>query len=166
MSRTNHINLYMNLTFFGVDGFEKYRPMVHSLLNNVSDKNLVQFTLAINEAICNALRYGDGGVDISKVKVRLRCNSRFVIVKVSSSSPGFDIHTYIKSLDKSLEDDSPDWWEALKNKSHGRGIWIMLTGSEKVIFNNNGNDVILVSKIKDSAALENRELLSKITIRK
>lgn len=160
--KKNYFNLRMNLTFHGVDGFEEYRPIVHSLVGKVGDQ-MNQFIYAINEAICNALCYGDGGFEVSKVKVRIRCNSKFIIAKVSSSSPGFDVHTYINNLGN----DYPDWCKALRKKNRGRGIWIMLTGSEKVIFNSNGNDVILVSRISaECPDSEERELLSKIAIRK
>lgn len=156
------MNIYMNLTFIGVDGFEKYRPIVDVLLKNLSEKSLINFTMAINEAICNALRYGDGGLDLSKVKLKFRYNGKHIIAKISSNSPGFDIQTYIHSFDE----NTSDWWTSIKNRNHGRGLWIMLSGSKKVIFSSDGNEVTLVTEIADTESIEEGNLLSKVYVRK
>lgn len=161
MKNSNRMKLCMDVTFFGADGFEKYRPNVEIILSSLERTNLIKFRLAINEAICNALRYGSGGVHDAKVRVIIRYNGNYVLAKIISTSNGFDVSHYVEGLQHI---DCHDWWTALKGKNRGRGIWIMLSGSEKVIFNAAGNEVILATKLHKDSAQGN--LLSKVVVLK
>lgn len=155
----DHINLEM--LFKGFDGFEKYQSVMDLVVKNVSQVGSIRFLLAVNEAICNALRYSDEGPDLSKVKVRFRCNERALIVNVRSDNHGFDVSTYLERL-RNINNPN-DCWSKLKNQTRGRGIWIMATGSKKVIFNKSGNEITLINYLSDND--QDVNLLSKISIK-
>ena len=155
----NQMKLNLNFTFYGVNGFEMYRPTMETVLSSLGKTSLIKFVLAINEAVCNALRYGDGGIEEAKVKINLRFNGKYILAKVNSSSLGFDVDGYIKSFPKNL-----DWWELLRKKNRGRGLWIMLNGSQKVIFSENGKEVILLFNVHNPTFNDEKELLSKVRV--
>lgn len=165
MKQRNRMKIGMDYTFYGVDGFECFQPIIEKILSSISQASLVKFTWAVNEAICNALRYGKDGIDESKVNFTVRYNGRFLIAKVISNSGGFDVSGYLRDLSsqKGL------WWECLKNKNRGRGLWIMLNGTKRVIFNDTGDTVYLVFNTQEQNFLANEEneyLLSKIKVLK
>ncbi|MGL5515068.1 MAG: ATP-binding protein [Sporomusa sp.] len=152
------MKLRISVTFRGIDGFEKYRPNVEIILCNLEQSGLSKFRLAINEAICNALRYGNGGIDDSIVRLNIRYHEQFIVAKISSDSPGFAVREYIEKLSII---DPQEWWEHLKTKNRGRGLWLMVTGSQKVIFNAAGNQVILAMRINGEPTISN---LSKVYV--
>lgn len=156
----NQMKLNLNFTFYGVDGFEMYRPTMEIVLSSLGKTSLIKFILAINEAVCNALRYGEGGIEEAKVKINLRFNGKYILAKVSSSSIGFDVDGYIKSFNQK----NLDWWELLRKKNRGRGLWIMLTGSQKVIFSADGKEVILLFNVHNPTFNDEKELLTKVRV--
>lgn len=150
----------MNVVFNGVDGFEKYRPNVEIILCSVDKSSLIKFRLAINEAICNALRYGKEGIENTQVHLNIRYSGNFIVAKISSQSNGFDVQ---KHLNKLSGVDQQDWWDYLKAENRGRGLWIMLSGSQKVIYNASGSQVILAMKMNRQDHNQ-RKLLSKVFV--
>lgn len=159
VNKNNKMKVCLNITFVGVDGFERYRPLMESVISTVSRASLLKFTFAINEAVCNALRYGHGGLDEAKVQLKIKFNDRFIVAKIGSDSEGFDVEDYVNQLNQ-----SDNWWEALKKEKRGRGLWIMLTGSKKVIYNSNGCEVMLVEKLTTPVNGQEGNLLNKLFV--
>ena len=159
MQKKDRMRLCMNVLFNGVDGFEKYRPNVEIILCSVDKSSLINFRLAINEAICNALRYGSGGIEQAQVRLSIRYSGNFILAKISSENNGFNVREHVEKLS---EADQQDWWDYLKSKNRGRGLWIMLSGSQKVIYNASGNQVILATKINHQEP--EKKLLSKVHV--
>jgi anti-sigma regulatory factor (Ser/Thr protein kinase) len=159
MLQADRMKIGMNFEFLGVDGFEKYRPMVEIILSSISKTSLITFTLGVNEAICNALRYGSEGFDMSQVKLHVRYNGTFLIAQVCSSNAGFDVRSYLASL----HDSTAEWWKDLRKRKRGRGLWLMLSGSQRVIFNASGNKVILVLNTSNQK-MDEVNLLSRVTV--
>jgi anti-sigma regulatory factor (Ser/Thr protein kinase) len=161
LQSADRMKIGMNFVFFGVDGFEKYRPAVEIILSSMSKTSLIAFTLGINEAICNALRYGNEGLDMSQVKLQVRYNGTCLIAQICSSNAGFDVKSYLAGLN----DSTAEWWKDLRKRKRGRGLWLMLSGSQRVIFNASGNKVILVLNTSCKETDE-ANLLSKVTVLK
>lgn len=155
----------MSTTFYGVNGFEKYRPHIEIILSSVSKLSLIGFRLAINEAISNAIRYGDS-FDDAKVAVNIRFNRKIIIAKIQSFNNGFNVKEYVENF---YSNPSANVWDMLKKKSRGRGLWLMLSGSERVIFSADGKEVILVTRVSDifdqqEAEKDSTKLLAKVYI--
>jgi anti-sigma regulatory factor (Ser/Thr protein kinase) len=164
MRKFEHMKVCMNVSFCGLAGFEKYRPHIELILSSLSVASLVKFRLAINEAIVNAIRYGDGGVNSAKVYVSIRYNIKNIVAKIRSYNEGFDVRHYIE---KFQENPEVNIWESLKKRNRGRGLWLMLSGSERVLFSADGRDVILITKINNGITEKERNserLLSKVHI--
>lgn len=166
MRQMNRMKIGMDYTFYGVDGFEGFRPMIEVIFSSISRTSLIAFTLAVNEAVCNALRYGKDGIDLSKVILNVRYNGKHIIAKITSDSAGFDVANYIRGL----ECQSGLWWECLRKKNRGRGLWIMLTGSKRVIYNATGDTVFLIFNTQEKTSTlsqdRNETLLAKIKVLK
>lgn len=153
------MRMCMNVSFNGVDGFEKYRPHIEIILCSLDKSSLINFRLAINEAICNSLRYGNGGIDQAKVRLSIRYSDRFILAKIITDNSGFNVHEYVERLSGV---EQQNWWDYLKTQNRGRGLWLMLSGSQKVIYNASGNEVILAMKFNKKYSEEN--LLSKVYV--
>jgi anti-sigma regulatory factor (Ser/Thr protein kinase) len=155
-------SLCLKATFFGVDGFEKYRPHIEATVGSLSKESLVNFRMAISEAICNAIRYADNTA-MAKVVVQVRFKKKLIIAKVTSFNASFDVKKYLEPLRNIAADNV---WDMLKTKNRGRGLWIMLSCSDRVIFSADGSDVILVTRVNQRPKMEceTRKLLSKVYV--
>lgn len=160
MHKKDRMKVCLNVVFHGIEGFDKYRPNVEIILCSLDKSSLIKFRLAINEAICNALRYGEGGIEKAKVRLTIRYNESIILAKISSNSSGFNVHDHLLNLNNV---DQKNWWDSLKSKNRGRGFWIMLSGSQKVIFNKAGNEVILAMQLAGRHETE-VDLLSKVHV--
>lgn len=159
---SNKMQVDMKFAFLGIDGFENYRPVMEIVLSGLSGINktsLIAFTLAINEAVCNALRYGRNGLEAAQVKLNVFYDGKFLTAQVVSDNDGFDVKGYLNSL--SINDD---WWKSLRRKSRGRGLWLMMCGSQKVIFNECGNVVTLILDISEKELKNDKDLLARVVI--
>lgn len=158
------MNVKSNMRFVGIEGFDTYRRFIEMMIKGQNHPDAVSFLLGVNEAICNALRYSESGPELAKVKIKTRFNDRFLIVRITSDSPGFNIREYVENF-KDLS-DMAECRSYLKKQKRGRGLLLMLVGSKKVIFNASGNSVTLLTDLKFSpVSSQNEKLLSRLVIR-
>lgn len=132
----------VEVAFQGVDACDDCRPIIDDLLNRVCKGDFMGFRLAINEAIVNVFTHGKEKYD-TKGTVSIRYKKRYLCISVWGESNGFDVAAHLERL-KEMEDD---WQERLKSEVHGRGIWMMLLGCDRVIFNKDGTKVSLLVKV-------------------
>ena len=98
--------------------------------------------LALEEALVNAIKHGNGMDPEKKVQIECRISSDRVWVRIQDEGPGFDIKTLPDpTLEENLE------------KPSGRGILLMREFMTRVEYVENGNCVIL-EKQRDKNAEE------------
>lgn len=102
------------------------RLRVRSILDGIESQTACLLEIAINEAINNACR------SACPVKLRIKLHTNRIIVRVDDSGFGFAGNNY--SSDFSLEKES------------GRGIALMRAFMDKVIYNHQGNSVLLMRR--------------------
>lgn len=88
--------------------------------------------LALEEALVNAIKHGNGMDPEKKVKIACRVNPKLVWVKIEDEGPGFDLNSL---PDPTLEENL--------DKPSGRGILLMREFMTKVEYVENGTCVIL-----------------------
>lgn len=98
----------------------------------------IGFSLAMGEAVCNAMRYSPKGYEDAVIKVVLRKNDRHIIAQVISDSEGFDVKSKLANLPK---------LEEMKKATRGRGLPMMFKLCDRVKFNAAGNTVIIAANI-------------------
>jgi serine/threonine-protein kinase RsbW len=88
--------------------------------------------LALEEALVNAIKHGNGMDPAKKVQIECRVNHERVWVRIQDEGKGFDINDLPDpTLEENLE------------KPSGRGVLLMKEFMTKVEYNDQGNCVIL-----------------------
>lgn len=143
MSSIQQHQLYV-YHFKGSRGFETIHPQIVAVLvNELLAQDVDAVELALNEAVSNALRYGDGGPETSAVLVKLRFSPKQLVVRIRNKGQGFPSAKKIEAL----QDREGDMFTKLVTSDHGRGIIIMLLLVDRVIYNACGNEVMLVKRL-------------------
>lgn len=118
------------------------------LRNGISDfiKNMVPedstlVEIVLNEAVNNAIRHGNN----KHIKVTLKIqNNGKLIIRVKDKGNGFSVD---ETLQKVNEINTAEEINYSILKESGRGLFIMQQVMDKVIYNQKGNDVLLVKNI-------------------
>lgn len=132
----------------GIRGYLENLPVVEKFLNIHAKGCSLDFSIALHEAVSNALCYGKGGNDHAKVQVNLKRKGKRLYARVISDNDGFDVLSRIQVVNERQQNDSWDLTE-----TRGRGLPIMANLCSHVWFNGVGNEVLLVldvaKRIKD-----------------
>lgn len=129
----------VRLEFHRYGEYNRIRSRIRDLLKTVSTEDADKVETAIGEALSNALR------ESMDVQVKIAMFGRRLVVRVSDGGDGFDGQQRVASF-KSGEMET----EFLNRlyADGGRGILIMLAWMDQVLYNNKGNEVLLVKKLR------------------
>lgn len=124
--------------------YKYLRNGVSGFIKDIVPSDSLFIEIALNEAVNNAIKHGNN----NKVLVRLKVlKNGKLIIRVKDKGTGFDVYeTVRKSNEENLLNDIN--YSILKES--GRGLFIIQQVMDKIIFNNKGNDVILVKKMKNT----------------
>ena len=100
----------------------------------------LNFRVGLTEALSNAMLYGNGSDPQKRVRVEVDIRVEEVAVRVTDQGMGFDPTTV---PDPTLPDNI--------SKTGGRGIFLMKALMDEVRFNDLGNSVTLVLRLKGEA---------------
>lgn len=128
----------------GFKGYLSKLPQIEKFLNQHIQYFPVTFTLALNEAVSNAISYGYGGYHNAKAKIVLKRRGHKLYARVVSDNNGFNVLDQITKVNNKLENNE---WDL--DDTRGRGLPLMATFSSHVRFNNSGNQVLLVLNLQD-----------------
>lgn len=159
---------HLQYKFKGVEGYETIRPEIKKKVSNITgDFGIMGFYIAINEAVSNALLYSKVGFLDVLIFIDLIVKNSHLMVRVYSESNGFNVAKYIEKMKVlASQEEYADWSQLVKHSVSGRGIWLMLTGCEKVVYNEKGDCVVLIVKAPSSLKVERRpkRILSRLVI--
>lgn len=114
------------------------RDEIHQVFHGLGGIQLLKAEVALGEAIANALSYGHNvRVKINKIGSRL-------VMRVAHDGLGFAGNAVIQ---KYREQGLDHVFASLLGQEHGRGIAIMLRWSDQVLYNQIGNEVMLICQI-------------------
>lgn len=106
--------------------FDKLKGIV------LDDATTNKIALSLEEAVINAIRHGNESNPDKKVMIGLVLDMNRLYIRVTDEGPGFDLDSVPDpTIDKNLEAD------------HGRGILLMRTYADEVVYSKAGNSVKL-----------------------
>ena len=112
------------------------REHIEQLLQSIAGQTAFACSLALNEAVNNAFFHGrrDGEVKVSVLVLR----NRRISIRVCDSGPGFAV----ANTALPVKADELLW------EGSGRGVLLMRSFMDQVIYNRRGNEVMLIKKIE------------------
>lgn len=149
-------------------GYKNYPSQkLYKLFNSffMDEEKTAFFMVAITEAVCNAFRYNKLPYDKASVNINIKYTNKILIVSIVSSTNKKDAKEIKTNLLNLIENTDVCWHEIIKNQPCGRGLWLMLEASNRVILEPDMQKVHLVVyfpyKIRKWS---NKELLDKLDI--
>jgi anti-sigma regulatory factor (Ser/Thr protein kinase) len=122
--------------------FYSSRSHIRRVLQQLCGDNAGLLEVAVNEAINNAVHSAEKS-DAFFVQVKLNYLGRRLVVRVKDSGAGFCGNKAVAEIDPVNCDLFSD---VFLNES-GRGIMIMKTLLDRVVYNRQGNEILLVKRI-------------------
>jgi len=113
------------------------KPVLERVLQQLremkfGDLDVYSVHMALEEALVNAIRHGNGNDSSKKVHVLCHASEDKIVIQVEDEGPGFD------------PGDVPDpTLEENIDKDHGRGIMLMRNFMNHVEYNDKGNKVVM-----------------------
>lgn len=99
--------------------------------------------VAVNEAINNAFRASE------QVCIKIRRVGNRLLFRIKDDGPGFSTAKINAQLSKNMQDEEFDAeFDEISLEEGGRGILIMKMFSDRLLYNEKGNEVLLMKKIK------------------
>ena len=130
----------MRLDFFRPGEYSRIRSRLHGLLKQMAGVHAGRIDVAVGEALNNAAR------ESMDVKVKFNLIGKFVVIRVRDGGNGFNGNARVAAF---LNADPEQGFDADLYAEGGRGIKIMASWMDRVVYNRQGNEVMLVKKITE-----------------
>ena len=114
------------------------RILADLAIHNYDEQSIFAIKLALEEALTNAVKHGNGNDPARKLTVRYAVKPRHVVIAIRDEGPGF--------TPELLPDPTADENLELPN---GRGIMLMFAYMTKIRFNDQGNEVWMLKSLDD-----------------
>ena len=103
---------------------------------SLGDAAIFDIRLCLEEALINAIKYGNALQKHLPVELDVECDAHQVRITVKDQGPGFDV--------SKLEDCTEE-----KNlyRNRGRGVYLIHQLMDQVSYNEKGNSLVMVKKI-------------------
>jgi len=120
--------------------YNRLRERLRNLLSSVAKEEAGKISIALGEALNNAVR------ESMDMRVKLSLFGHRLVIRVKDSGPGFDGNLRVEAFSRS---ESGRIFDERLDAEGGRGIMIMLSWMDKVIYSRNGNEVLLMKRLPD-----------------
>jgi serine/threonine-protein kinase RsbW len=119
------------------------RGRLRGILNKIMNKQALAMEIVLNEAINNALRSVDQA-ETALVRIKINKVGFRLILRIRDSGRGFNVNDKISLLkrEEAAQAGKPGYEEG------GRGLTIMRRLSDRLVFNLQGNEVLVMKKIQ------------------
>ncbi len=131
----------INFSSFG--DYQRLKSNISDVIAEVTGKRHSRQEVAVNEALVNALECRDGVPRQHKAQIRFNMFGGRFVVRVKTSRIGFSGNSTLKRLRSHPEDMFSFGEEA----SMGRGIPMMLSLSDKMMYNSEGTELLLAWRL-------------------
>ncbi|MCK4679404.1 MAG: ATP-binding protein [Bacteroidales bacterium] len=105
---------------------------------NISNHYFGNITIAVLEAVDNAIVHGNKNNPIKEIGIKFKAEPGKLSFTIKDEGQGFDFQSVIDPTDISYSDEN----------NVGRGIFIIKSLADKVVFNEKGNEVEITYGIK------------------
>ncbi len=127
----------------GYGDYQRYKGEIAKVLAEATGKPHSMQEVAVNEALANAMECRDGVARQHRARLRVNKLGNRLVVRVHTSRIGFAGNAMLRRLRSHPEEMfayGEDAWM-------GRGIPIMLSTTDRMTYNNEGTEVLLVWKL-------------------
>ena len=131
--------LYLN----GYGDYQRMKGEIAAILAEVTGLPHSIQEVAVNEAIANALECRDGISRQNRAKIRFNRIGSRLIVRVQTSRMGFAGNALLKRLRAKPE----ELFSFGEDEGMGRGIPIMLSTTDRMIYNDDGTELLLAWRL-------------------
>lgn len=133
------------IVFSGINGdnYSILQPRISRSLSRLTSGTDFAIEVAMGEAVTNALRFGSAG----SIRITLKKIGGLILIRVRDEGDGFWGNRLVAQIRQNGAD------VALQSKyteENGRGIAVMVLTMDRVIYNQKGNEVLLVKRIHSS----------------
>jgi PAS domain S-box-containing protein len=129
------------LTIQDYSELEQAQKIIADYLERNAQKYVCSLDVMVNEAINNGLRAG------GCVRVTSRRVGNIIIIRVKDDGCGFPVSDVMDKLNKLSEEDLDAEFEARQLAEGGRGMLIMKMFSDRIVYNKQGNEVLLMKRL-------------------
>ncbi|WP_204553543.1 ATP-binding protein [Bacillus ectoiniformans] len=134
----------LTIHFNNSEVFSHLRSGIRSYLHQSIPSNPTIIEVAFNEAVNNAVKHSkNAGNPTVTVAVRVKERKR-LLIRVKDQGCGFPAYETMNRLNDAYSQSLPD---ELLMKESGRGLMIMNQVMDKVIYNKQGNEVLLMKRL-------------------
>ena len=105
---------------------------------NISNRYFGNITIAVLEAVDNAIVHGNKSNPIKEIDIKFKAEPGKLSFTIKDEGQGFDFQNVIDPTDMSYSDEN----------HVGRGIFIIKSLADKVVFNEKGNELEITYVIK------------------
>lgn len=127
--------------------YQRFRGEIANILADATGLTHSFPEVAVNEALANALECRDGVARPHQVRLRFNAVGRRLIVRVKSTRMGFAGNAVLQRLKAHPE----DMFAFGGSEAMGRGIPLMLSLSDKMVYNSDGTEVLLAWRLGETA---------------
>ena len=127
------------IRFNGYGDYQRLKGEVANVLSEIIGWPHSLVEVAVNEAIANAMECRDGVPRPHQARLRFNHFGRRLVVRVRSSRMGFAGNAMLRRLRANPQ----DIFAFGEDAGMGRGIPIMLTVADRMLYNSEGNEVLL-----------------------
>jgi PAS domain S-box-containing protein len=138
------------IRFGGYGDYQRLKGEISKILTEVTGLAHSLFEVAVHEALANAMECRDGVPRQHKARIRFNKIGSRLIVRVKTSRIGFAGNAILRRLRSHPE----EMFSYGEDASMGRGIPMMLSIADKMIYNSEGTEVLLVWKNRPVHGME------------
>lgn len=135
--------ILLQSTFRGLAELQELRQQIDPIAAQFMPTCL--YIVALHEAMTNALKHGTtkGKAQLVHVSIHL-IGQHWFMVRIKDSGSGFNGNERLQQLKCNIDDA----FGKQLYKTSGRGLAIMLAASDRICFNQKGNEVLLAKRIQ------------------
>lgn len=118
--------------------YQRVRARVRNVLGDVAGYEAGKIFIALGEALNNAAR------ESTDIRVKLNLLGRRLVIRVRDSGAGFDGNRFVQSVSQR---GLSGVFEERLGAEGGRGIMIMLSWMDRVVYSRDGREVLLMKRL-------------------
>ena len=141
------------LVFNGYGDYRRFRDAVTAILAEVTGLQHSMQEVAVNEALANALECRDGIPRPHEARLRFNRFGKWFVVRVKTSRMGFAGSALLRRLRIHPE----EMFLYGEDSGMGRGIPIMLSVTDRMLYNSEGTEALLAWRIQAATIASPRE---------
>jgi PAS domain S-box-containing protein len=124
--------------FYRPGEYSRIRSRIHDLFYQIAGKETGRIDVAVGEALNNAAR------ESMNIKVKINLLGSRLVIRVKDGGDGFNGNARVAEFSNAAKNDA---FEERLFAESGRGILIMVSWMDRVVYNRKGNELLLMKRL-------------------